>query len=157
MRIETFHNAIEDFKLPCPYQKCLKTINRMIVRELGPWIRIFRMLRKTSCMSPFRRQEYYLVKGQNKSFTHKKKISSVDFMHYQLKGFFKRKPTVFRLKKIFENDHILCGWVLKVCFLWRSFSACSLLHTAQWKHRLWLAAKQIKDFLAIYYNRFILL
>lgn len=67
------------------------------------------MLRKTSCMSPFRRQEYYLVKGQNKSFTHKKKISSVDFMHYQLKGFLKRKPTVFRLKKIFENDHILCG------------------------------------------------
>ena len=28
---------MEDFKLPCPYQKCLKTINRVIVRELGPW------------------------------------------------------------------------------------------------------------------------
>lgn len=28
---------MEEFKLPCPYQKCLKTINRVIVRELGPW------------------------------------------------------------------------------------------------------------------------
>ena len=71
--METFHNAIEDFKLPCPYQKCLKTINWVIVRELGPWIRIFRMLRKTSCMSPFRRQEYYLVKGQNKVLHIKKR------------------------------------------------------------------------------------
>ena len=62
--METFHNAIEDFKLPCPYQKCLKTINRVIVRELGPWKnKDISDASQNFLHVSIRRQEYYLFKG----------------------------------------------------------------------------------------------